>query len=166
MRMAACAVRGAVFLAPMIGPAFMTTAAQAQIFAPGPGYSVPGSSVSGMRIDGAPPPARGNERIRGSDIGGHIVEERVYGRDYDDSHLKPAIPKGQVSRPLSTEELASEGGAKLDGINAGVFARQGPNAIGRSEVTRGSGPASGRAIIRRGPTHRTSARSMSPAQAH
>ena len=124
--------------------------AEAQIFAPGPGYSVPGSSVSGMRIGGAPPKAPGNVRIRGADIAGDTVEERAYGRNYDDSYLKPAIPSGQVSRQSSTEERATEGRADLNGINAGQFALHGPTAIGRSAVTRGSGPRSGRAIIRKG----------------
>ena len=150
----ACALHGTIAGAPAIALILLANAAQAQIFAPGPGSSVPGSSVSGMRIDGAPPKLHGNVRIKGADIGGDTVEERAYGRNYDDSYLRPTIPSGRVSRRPSTEERATEGRADLNGINAGRFARQGPNAIGSSQVTRGSGPSSGRAIIRRGPTHR------------
>ena len=150
----ACALRRALALGPAVALVLMANTAQAQIFAPGPGYSVPGSSVSGMRIDGAPPKIHGNVPIKGADIDGDTVEERAYGRNYDDSYLRPAIPSGRVSRQPSTEERATEGRADLNGINAGQFARQGPNAIGSSQVTRGSGPSSGRAIIRRGPTRR------------
>ncbi len=151
-RMTACAIRLVAVLGSAIAVSLIANATQAQVFAPGPGSSVPGSSVSGMRIGGAPPKAHGNVRIKGADIAGDTVEERAYGRNYDDSYLKPAIPNGRVARQPSTEERATKGRADLNGINAGRFARQGPNAIGRSEVTRGSGPRSGRAIIRQGTT--------------
>ena len=55
--------------------------AVAQPFDPGPRISVPGSSVSGMRIDGAPKrPTRG---IPNAPVFGDTVEERAYGRDYE-----------------------------------------------------------------------------------
>ena len=153
-RSTTCAIGRTLALGQVTALILMANAVQAQVFAPGPGYSVPGSSVSGMRIDGAPPKLHGNVRIKGADIGGDTVEERAYGRNYDDSYLRPTIPSGRVARQPSGQKRATEGRADLNGINAGEFARQGPNAIGRSEVTRGSGPISGRAIIRAGPTRR------------
>ena len=146
---------GPIAGAPAIALILLANAAQAQIFAPGPGSSVPGSSVSGMRIDGAPPKLHGNVRIKGADIGGDTVEERAYGRNYDDSYLRP--DHSERSRlPPTPRRGARDGGSgpiSTASMPAGSRA-MGPNAIGRSQVTRGSGPSSGRAIIRRGPTHR------------
>ncbi|MBB4003315.1 hypothetical protein [Aurantimonas endophytica] len=119
----------------------------AQAFDPGPMGSVPGSSVSGMRIDGAPRPAAG-PRVPGADVFGDTVEERVYGKDFDDSYLRPVVPRGssEANRD-SIERRATEGRSDLNDINAGDFARSGPNAIGGSAVTHGR--SNGRAIIRR-----------------
>ncbi|MBP0614058.1 hypothetical protein [Jiella mangrovi] len=126
---------------------FMAVPAFPQPFDPGPRISVPGSSVSGMRIDGAPPkPSRG---IRNAPVFGDTVEERAYGRDYDNSYLNPRIPRG-VHDEDTIEMRARQGDRRLDPGRAGAFARCGPGAIGASEVTRGRTKGSGhRAIIRK-----------------
>jgi hypothetical protein len=108
--------------------------ALAQPFDPGPTSSVPGSSMSGARIDGAPG-TRAGPNIPGADIFGDTVEERFYGRDYDNSYLRPRVPRGAKER--SNEAVATEGRPDLNPVNAGEFATDGPNAIGRSSVTRG-----------------------------
>ncbi|UIJ72298.1 hypothetical protein [Aurantimonas sp. HBX-1] len=133
-------------IAALLGPG----PALAQAFDPGPIGSVPGSSVSGMRIDGAPRRAAG-PRVPGADVFGDTVEERVYGKDYDDSYLRPVVPRGGAASGATIERRATEGRSDLNDINAGDFARSGPNAIGGSAVTRGGsgGSSGGRAIIRR-----------------
>lgn len=123
-------------LAAAIGiAAALSTPAGAQPFDPGPGFSVPGSSMAGARIDGAPR-TRANPRIHQAPIVGDTVEERYYGRDYDDSYLRPRVPRPGKAR--SNEATATDGRADLNTINAGEFATEGPNAIGSSTVTRGS----------------------------
>ncbi|MBC6716812.1 hypothetical protein H9Q09_11405 [Aurantimonas sp. DM33-3] len=122
-------------------------AALAQAYDPGPMGDVPGSSASGMRIGGSPAAPAG-PRIRGADVFGDTVTERAYGKNFDDSYLKPKGPRSRAAQP-STAERAVEGRSDLNGINAGSFARQGPGAVGRSEVTRGRSAGSHRAIIRR-----------------
>lgn len=131
-------------LIPLLGLALLGTPAMAQPFDPGPGISVPGSSMAGAKIGGAPP--RPNIGIRNAPVFGDTVEERYYGRDYDDSYLRPKIPKG-ASGAGETARRAIEGKSRLDGIGADSFAREGPGAIGSSAVTRGR--SGGRAIIRR-----------------
>ena len=126
--------------------------ALAQAYDPGPPPGVPGSSVSGMRIGGAPK-GLDTPRIPGAPVFGDTVEERVYGRGYDDSYLHPKVP-GATQGERSTEDLAIEGRSDLNGISAGTFARQGSNAAGRSAVTRSRSTGPHRAIIRRKP-HRS-----------
>ncbi|KQT85204.1 hypothetical protein [Aurantimonas sp. Leaf443] len=126
--------------------------ALAQAFGTGPIATVPGSSVSGMRIDGAPVLPKGRQ-IPNVRVFGDTVEERAYGRDYDDSYLRPRIPN--VGRDLADEgaiELrAREGRSALDPSTAGVYARDGAASIGGSAVTRGRSQGPSRAIIRRAP---------------
>jgi len=120
--------------------------AQGQPYDPGPLVTVPGSSMSGMRIDGAP--KLDAPRVRNAPVFGDTVEERAYGRDYDNSYLTPKVPRGRGDDdPI--ELRATQGRSQLDGVNSGAFARQGPEAIGRSSVTRGRSKGSHRAIIRR-----------------
>ena len=133
-------------LIPFLAIAVIAAPAMAQPFDPGPGISVPGSSMAGAKIGGAPP--RPNVGIKNAPVFGDTVEERYYGRDYDDSYLRPTIPNG-ASGAGDTERRASEGNSRLDGINSGTFAREGPGAIGSSSVTRGRSNGSHRAIIRR-----------------
>ncbi|NDW05124.1 hypothetical protein [Jiella pacifica] len=134
-------------LPPFLAMAVIAAApATAQPFDPGPGISVPGSSMAGAKIGGAP--QRPNVGIKNAPVFGDTVEERYYGRDYDDSYLRPKIPNG-ASGAGETERRASEGNSRLDGINSGTFAREGPGAIGSSAVTRGRSSGSHRAIIRR-----------------
>ena len=78
---------------------------------------------------------------------GDTAEERAYGKDYDDSYIRPKVRTGLRSG-RTNEETATEGRAGLDPINSGAYARQGPSAIGRSAVTHGSSfSRSGRARI-------------------
>ncbi len=136
--------RPITFLA--LATALLSLPAAAQPFDPGPGISVPGSSVAGAEIGGAPPrPAVG---IRNAPVFGDTVEERYYGRDYDDSYLRPKVPRGAQGTG-EAERRATEGNSRLDGISAGSFAREGPGAIGSSSVTRGRSGSPHRAIIRR-----------------
>ncbi|HEY9055742.1 MAG TPA: hypothetical protein VIN77_01190 [Aurantimonas sp.] len=121
----------------------------AQAFDPGPMADVPGMSMSGARIVGAPPPA--GPRIPGAKVFGDTIEERAYGRDYDDSYLRPIVPRFGQGADVPIELRAMEGRSDLNSLNAGAFARGGPSAIGRSAVTRGSSSGSHRAIIRRAP---------------
>ena len=129
--------------------AMLAPSAFAQPFDPGPGISVPGSSMSGARIGGAPPKLK-TRKIPNAPIFGDTVEERAYGRDYDNSYLTPKIPTGRTSDRDSIERRAHQGDPGLDPGRAGSFARSGPGAIGSSEVTRDRSKGSGhRAIIRR-----------------
>ncbi|WP_185983873.1 hypothetical protein [Aureimonas mangrovi] len=107
-------------------------AALAQPFEAGPPGTVVGSSMSGQRI--GPPSAPLSPRIANPDVFGDTVEERSWGRDYDDSHLWPVIPTPRAAP--STEMRAFEGQSRLDPARAGTFSRSGPAAIGSSEVTR------------------------------
>ena len=118
----------------------LPAAGLAQPFDPGPGFIVPGSSMSGARIDGAPR-TRSTPAIPNAPIFGDTAAERYYGREFDDSYLRPRVPRGAPER--SNEETATQGRAELNTINAGEFARSGPNAIGRSAVTRGSSRSRG-----------------------
>ncbi|KAB0679290.1 hypothetical protein [Aureimonas leprariae] len=115
--------------------AMLPLPALAQPFEPGPTSSVPGSSMAGARIDGAPP-TRAGPRIKDAPIFGDTVEERAYGREYDNSYLRPRVPRPDGER--SNEAVATQGRADLNPVNAGEFATGGPNAIGASSVTRGS----------------------------
>ncbi|GGE20585.1 hypothetical protein GCM10011390_44860 [Aureimonas endophytica] len=113
----------------------LSAEAGAQPFDPGPPGIVPGSSMSGARIDGAPAVRRA-PRVKGAEIFGDTAAERAYGREFDDSYLRPRVPR--EGRERSTESRATEGRSDLNSINAGEFATEGPNAIGASPVTRGS----------------------------
>ncbi|HDZ75634.1 MAG TPA: hypothetical protein ENH55_23280 [Aurantimonas coralicida] len=126
----------------------------AQAFDPGPMGDVPGRSMSGLPIVGAPRPSAG-PRIPGARVFGDTAEERAYGRDFDDSYLRPVVPRFGRGADVPSELRAMEGRSDLNSVNAGAFARGGPAAIGRSAVTRGRSPGSHRAIIRRSPKQST-----------
>ena len=120
--------------------------ALAQAFGPGPAGTPVGSSMSGLRI--GPQKARRPHGIPNADPFGDEAEERAFGRDYDDSYLRPRI--GRSRDPVSNEERATEGRSDLNDVNAGAFATEGPDAIGASPVTRPSlrgGSRGGRARI-------------------
>ncbi|MBO0664475.1 hypothetical protein LQ948_18060 [Jiella sp. MQZ9-1] len=108
--------------------------AVAQPYDPGPGISVPGSSMAGQRIGGAPVIKR--KGIPNAKIFGDTVEERAYGRPYDNSYLHPKVPRG-ASGFGEAERAARDGDARLSPDAAEDFARGGPNAIGASGVARG-----------------------------
>lgn len=112
------------------------TDVMAQPYDPGPAGTIPGSSMAG-KVRGAPQPG-GSRAIPNADVFGDEFEERAFGRDYDDSYLRPRVRQG-IRSGRSNEERATEGRSGLGTINAGEFARQGPRAIGRSSVTRSGG---------------------------
>ena len=120
----------------LMGLALSGGEAGAQAFGSGPPGTPTGSSMSGARIVGAPKPGHGR-RIPNAKVFGDTAEERAYGKDYDDSYIRPKIRTG-VRSGRTNEETATEGRAGLDPINSGAYARQGPSAIGRSAVTHGS----------------------------
>ncbi len=113
--------------------AALSTEAVAQPYEPGPLGRVPGSSVSGMRIDGAPR-VRRNVDIPRAKVYGDTVEERAYGREFDDSYLRPKVVQPRAAPPV--ELRATEGRSDLNTINSGVFSRSDPGVISRSGVTR------------------------------
>ena len=108
----------------------------AQAFGNGPPGTLPGSSMSGARIVGAPPRPRAN-RVPNARVFGDTAEERAFGRDVDDSYIRPKVRTG-IRSGRSSEETATSGRSELNPINSGAYARQGPAAIGASSVTRGS----------------------------
>lgn len=122
-------------------------AALAQAFDPGPLVAIPGGSAVPDRIGGAPDHL-GGVRIEGGSVFGDTVEERAYGREFDDSYLRPEVRRGAEDAGGAAAR-AIEGRSALDPTAAGEFARQGPAAIGGSAVTRGRSGGSSRAIIRR-----------------
>lgn len=105
-----------------------------QPFEPGPAGTPVGSSMSGLRI--GPHKAPRQHGIPNADPFGDEAEERAFGRDYDDSYLRPRI--GRAGDAVSNEERATEGRSDLNEVNAGAFARDGQTAIGQSQVTRPS----------------------------
>ncbi|SMC36594.1 hypothetical protein SAMN06297251_101405 [Fulvimarina manganoxydans] len=125
----------------------------AQPFGPGPAGTLPGTSSTGQRIVGAPPPPSSGLRIPNAEVFGDTVLERQYGREFDDSYLKPKVPQPQAGN--SATEQAIQGRSGLSNPAADFYSRQGPSAIGGSSIsgTESRGrrhPAEGgRAIIRR-----------------
>ena len=125
----------------------------AQPFGPGPAGTIPGTSSAGQRIVGAPPPPSSGPRIPNAEVFGDTVLERRYGRDFDDSYLRPEVPQPQAGN--SATEQAIQGRSGLGNPAADFYSRQGPSAIGRSGISRTESrgrrhPAEGgRAIIRR-----------------
>ncbi|MEN3794181.1 hypothetical protein [Fulvimarina sp. MAC3] len=130
----------------------------AQPYGPGPAGTLPGTSMAGARIVGAPTQSPG---IEGARIFGDTNAERQFGKPFNDSYLRPKVIQPEAGN--SAARQAVEGRSDLNGISAGRFAREGATAIGRSSVTRGQSmgrrpvapqpkghPArGGRAIIRR-----------------
>ncbi len=73
--------------------------AAAQPFDPGPQGSVVGQSMSGAPIGGYRAPSRPLS-IPNAPVFGDTVEERTYGRDYDNSYLSPARRAARRRRNL------------------------------------------------------------------
>jgi len=116
----------------------------AQPFDPGPMGTPVGSSMSRAPIAGhravAPPLA-----IPNAPVFGDTVEERTYGRDYDNSYLRPRVARPDADG-ASTRLRAAEGRSSIQPDTAGDFARSDPGVINRSGVTRPISPP-GRARI-------------------
>ncbi|WP_019998057.1 hypothetical protein [Aureimonas ureilytica] len=109
-------------------------AARAQPFDPGPPGTPVGSSMSGAVIPGAPR-VRTPLAIPNAPVFGDTVEERQYGRDYDNSYLKPRIPRPDADG-TSTRLRAREGDPAIGPDRAGDFARSDGSVINKSGVTR------------------------------
>ena len=112
--------------------------AKAQPFDPGPPGTPVGSSMSGAAIGGSskvrPPLA-----IAPAPVFGDTVEERTYGRDYDNSYLKPRIPRPDADG-TSTRLRAAQGRSTIQSDTAGDFARSDGSIINKSGVTRPIAP--------------------------
>lgn len=115
---------------------FCAWPALAQPFGTGPGGMPVGSSMAGAPLYGAP--ARPAPAVPGARVFGDTAEERAWlrrgGRPYDDSHLRPDLPRAKDAP--SIQERALQGRSRLDAGRAGVYARSGPAAIGGSAITR------------------------------
>lgn len=108
--------------------------AGAQAFDPGPPGMVVGRSMAHMPIVPVIPPlAKG---IPNADIFGDEVEERAYGRDFDNSYLKPKIPNIGRDKEMPIELRATEGRSDLNPVNSGALSRAGPLATGAGPYTR------------------------------
>lgn len=121
-----------------------TGGAGAQPFDPGPMGTPTGSSMSGAPIGGFRP-SRPPVAIPDARVFGDTVEERTYGRDIDDSYLKPRIPRPDADGS-ETRLRAAQGRSTVEADTAGDFARSDPSVINRSGVTRPISP-NGRARI-------------------
>ena len=110
------------------------TPAAAQPFEAGPPGTVVGSSMANAPLAGQR--SLGTPRIPNAPVFGDTVEERAWGRDFDDSHLTPKVRRAREAPPIALR--AYEGRSTLDAARADAFARSGPTAIGGSSVTRPS----------------------------
>jgi len=106
--------------------------AAAQPYEPGPIGGVPSAGVN-PRIGGVPRVPRRVD-IPAARVYGDTVEERAYGRQYDDSYLRPKIVAPQAAP--SIELRATEGRSDLNTINSGAFSRSDPGTLSGSGVTR------------------------------
>lgn len=110
----------------------------AQAFGPGPMGTVPGSSMAGAPIGGSPR-LRPRNQIPNAPVFGDTVEERAYGREFDDSYLRPVVPRPDLGGD-ETAIRATRGRSTVEQDNAGAFARSDPSAINQSGVTRPIAP--------------------------
>ncbi|WP_294641130.1 hypothetical protein [uncultured Aureimonas sp.] len=120
--------------------------ATAQPFDPGPQGSVVGQSMSGAPIGGYRAPSRPLS-IPNAPVFGDTVEERTYGRDYDNSYLRPRVVRPDADG-TSTRLRAAEGRATIGSDTAGDFARSDGSVINNSGVTRPISPPRRARIVR------------------
>lgn len=129
--------------------ATLAAPALAQPFDPGPMGTPVGSSMSGAPIAGhqreRPPLAIGNAPVFGD-----TVEERTYGRDYDNSYLRPRVAKPDADG-ASTRLRAAEGRSTIEPDTAGDFARSDGSVINKSGVTRPISPPRRARIVKSAP---------------
>lgn len=127
--------------------------ARSQAFDPGPPGTAVGSSMSGARIGGHRP-VRTPFAVPNAPVFGDTVEERAYGRDYDDSTLRPRVPRPDADG-ASTRLRAREGSSVIRPDTAGDFARSDPGVLNRSGVTRPiAAPGRARIVPNRAPAPR------------
>lgn len=118
----------------------------AQPFDPGPpGISV-GQSMSGAPIGGYKAPPRPLS-IPNAPVFGDTVEERAYGRDYDNSYLKPRVRRPDADGTESRLR-AAQGRSTIEPDTAGDFARSDGSVINQSGVTRPISPPRRARIVR------------------
>ncbi|WP_182086888.1 hypothetical protein [Aureimonas sp. ME7] len=132
----------AIVIAPCLG----TQTAGAQAFDPGPRAAVPGGSIAIAPIGGYRRPAA-PLAIPNAPVFGDTVEERRYGRDYDDSYRRPRVVKPDVDGS-STRLRAAQGRSTIEPDTAGDFARSDGSVINRSGVTRPIAPPRRARIVR------------------
>ncbi|WP_279482027.1 hypothetical protein [Aureimonas sp. SK2] len=120
--------------------------ALAQPFDPGPPGIVTGQSMSGAPIGGYRP-VRPPVSIPNAPVFGDTVEERAYGRDYDDSYLRPRVVRPDADGS-ETRLRAAEGRSTVEPDTAGDFARSDGSVINKSGVTRPISPPRRARIVR------------------
>ena len=131
----------ALALAPLLaGPAL------AQPFDPGPQGAVVGQSMSGAPIGGYRAPSRPLS-IPNAPVFGDTVEERTYGRDYDNSYLRPRVRQPDADG-TSSRLRAAQGRSSIGPDTAGDFARSDGSVINQSGVTRPISPPRRARIVR------------------
>lgn len=139
-------IRSHAAFAAVAGLVLAAAPAVAQPFDPGPpGISV-GQSMSGAPIGGYRP-VRRPLSIPNAPVFGDTVEERAYGRDYDNSYLKPRVVRPDVDG-TSTRLRAAEGRSSIGPDTAGDFARSDGSVINKSAVTRPISPPRRARIVR------------------
>ncbi|WP_156417985.1 hypothetical protein [Aureimonas sp. AU4] len=116
----------------------LATPALAQPYGFGPPGTPAGSSMSGARIGNYRSP-RASVAIPDAPVFGDTPVERAYGRDVDDSFLRPRVPRPDADG-TSTRLRAAEGRSTLQPDTAGDFARSDPSVLNRSGVTRPISP--------------------------
>lgn len=118
----------------------------AQPFDPGPPGTSVGQSMSGAPIGGYRPLSRPLS-IPNAPVFGDTVEERAYGRDYDNSYLRPRVVRPDADGN-STRLRAAEGRSSIGPDTAGDFARSDGSVINKSGVTRPISPPRRARIVR------------------
>lgn len=112
--------------------------AMAQPYGFGPPGMPAGTSMSGAQIGNYRSP-RAGVAIPDAPVFGDTPVERTYGRDVDDSFLRPRVPKPDADG-RTTRLRAAQGRATIGPDTAGDFARSDPSVINRSGVTRPISP--------------------------
>jgi len=134
-----CALAAAISVLTAVAPL------AAQPFEAGPPGTVVGSSMSGAPIGGYRP-SRPAVAVPGAPVFGDTVEERSWGRDYDDSHLRPKVPRPDADG-AETRLRAAQGRSTIQSDTAGDFARSDPSVLNQSGVTRPISPSTRARIV-------------------
>ncbi|MBB3950687.1 hypothetical protein [Aureimonas jatrophae] len=123
---------------PLLTLCLLATPALAQPFGFGPPGTPAGSSMSGAQIGNYRSP-RAGIAIPDAPVFGDTPVERAYGRDVDDSFLRPRVPRPDADG-ATTHLRAAEGRSTIRPDTAGDFARSDPSVLNQSGVTRPISP--------------------------